>query len=257
MEEKWRRVDDEEDDDEVHLNIQEGGWWSRDSIAACSGDGVQVITVGDGMWSPTIIGREEEGGRGVVSTTSPPPLLPPPASCWDSSSAVRVGGRWGRARRRGESSPPQLKRGGARASPSPSHVVNWSTEPVDPGHQDESGDVPQVAYEPENQVVAFWVIDFVEDQRVPIVGLENHRRLEQIRVAVKRTGVPKNLEKLDYRIGAANNSLGAALGRAKGTGKGKGKGKVRGGRGSRLEGEKRVEKKWEMGGEEEIGRNGE
>ncbi|KAK9085608.1 hypothetical protein Sjap_026019 [Stephania japonica] len=33
------------------------------------------------------------------------------------------------------------------------------------------------------------------------------------------------------------------ISRAKGTGKGKGKGKVRGGRGSRLEGERRVEKK--------------
>ncbi|KAK9145302.1 hypothetical protein Sjap_005205 [Stephania japonica] len=81
MGEKWRRVDDEEDDDEVHLNIQEGKWWSRGDKTTCGGVAFQSpppeTAGGAPLGSPTTIGCEEEGGKGVVSTTSPPPLPPP------------------------------------------------------------------------------------------------------------------------------------------------------------------------------------
>ncbi|KAK9154804.1 hypothetical protein Sjap_002284 [Stephania japonica] len=121
--------------------MTQGRWWSLDGTALCGGGGVLVVAaaVGDGRWGPigepTTIGREEEGERGVVCATSPHPCrLPngwseggdPPASRWDPPTQFGLkGGRGGR-RRGGESSPLRLKSGGARASLSPSNVVNWS-----------------------------------------------------------------------------------------------------------------------------------
>ncbi|KAK9145301.1 hypothetical protein Sjap_005204 [Stephania japonica] len=115
MGEKWRRVDDEEDDDEMHLNIQEvwtrkmtqGRWWSRGNTTACGGAAFQsppLETAGGApLGSPTTMGCEEEGEKGWF----PPPLLPhyclpnnwpeggdPPTSRWDPSSGVRAGGRF-------------------------------------------------------------------------------------------------------------------------------------------------------------------
>ncbi|KAK9146939.1 hypothetical protein Sjap_006842 [Stephania japonica] len=105
MGEKWRRVDDEEDDDEVHLNIQEGNtpslipskllfvyfiekngvwtrkmtqgrWWSRGDTTTCGGAAFQSpppeTTSGAPLGSPTTMGCEEEGEKRWF----PPPLLP-------------------------------------------------------------------------------------------------------------------------------------------------------------------------------------
>ncbi|KAK9145134.1 hypothetical protein Sjap_005037 [Stephania japonica] len=159
MGEKWRRVDDEEKDDEVHLSIQEGkhtlpsshlsfylfvllkkkwvldrendqgGWWSCDSTAACSGESPPLGTAcGAPLGSPTIIGREEERGRGWFQ----PPLLlhcrlpnglpegdDPPASRWDLSSVVCAGGRWGRAATWKGGLPSMTKKRGSTSFPLP------------------------------------------------------------------------------------------------------------------------------------------
>ncbi|KAK9144461.1 hypothetical protein Sjap_004364 [Stephania japonica] len=109
MGEKWRRVDDEDDDDEVYLIIQEvwtrkmtqGKWCSRGDTTACGGAAFQSLppeTAGGApLGSPTTMGCEEEGEKGWF----PPPLLlhyrlpdgwpegdDHPTSRWDPSGGV-------------------------------------------------------------------------------------------------------------------------------------------------------------------------
>ncbi|KAK9117384.1 hypothetical protein Sjap_016331 [Stephania japonica] len=81
MREKWRRVDDEEDDDKVHLSIQEGKMTKEGGgvataqphvVAAVFMSSPPRIACGAPLGSPTIISRGEEGEEGWF----PPPLLP-------------------------------------------------------------------------------------------------------------------------------------------------------------------------------------
>ncbi|KAK9096116.1 hypothetical protein Sjap_021613 [Stephania japonica] len=92
MGEKWRRVDDEEDDDEVHLNIQEV--WTRKMTPKEGGGAVttQAHVVGQRssrrrlrrqgeapLGSPTTMGCEEEGERGGFHHFSSPTTASPTA----------------------------------------------------------------------------------------------------------------------------------------------------------------------------------
>ncbi|KAK9090954.1 hypothetical protein Sjap_024131 [Stephania japonica] len=155
MGEKWRRVDDEEDDDEVHLNIQEvwlrkmthERWWSRGGIAVYGGATFQSpppeTEGGASLGSPTTTSYEEEGGRGVVSTTSPPPLPPlrRVVRGWRPSvqliGSLQCGQRWREVGEGSgvEGSPPlhDPNKGGARASPlcSVNKAVDRSTGQLD------------------------------------------------------------------------------------------------------------------------------